>query len=207
MIGKQVEGGSSKSIYKMALNAVNGEDISENRILDVGGGRGEFSKRLLKRGAKNITLLDYAPSIDNELVQEKQCDLNETWPVPENTYDLVFGLEVIEHLENPRFFFREVRRALKRSGEAFISTPNNESFFSRLNFFLNGEHRYFQDSCYPAHITPITSYDIKRICGELNLKIRKIVYSSVDTIPKVEWKIKGGGKMFSGNFGVLIEKN
>lgn len=205
-IGKQIDGSSSNEIYEMALETIEGEDISDETILDVGGGSGNFAERLRKRGASDITILDANPSPKADLVKQKTCDLNERWPVEEETYDRVFALEVVEHLENPRFFFREVNRTLKKGGRAFVSTPNNESVFSRLNFLLFGQHRYFQDSCYPSHITPILHDDVFRICKEEELCLLGLSYSGHNVIPRWGTKISVGGKMFSANFGVLIEK-
>jgi 2-polyprenyl-3-methyl-5-hydroxy-6-metoxy-1,4-benzoquinol methylase len=205
-IGKQKDGSSSEAIYRMALNTIEGEDISTESILDVGGGAGNFSRRLLERGGKDITLLDHDPSIHSHVVNKKECDLNERWPVNKGEYDRVFALEVIEHLENPRFFFREIKRALRDGGEAFVTTPHNESLFSRLNFLFTGQHRYFQDSCYPDHITPVLSVDVERICREQGIKLKDILYSGHSVVPKIGIDIYVEGKMFSSNFGVLVEK-
>ncbi|MCS3672811.1 2-polyprenyl-3-methyl-5-hydroxy-6-metoxy-1,4-benzoquinol methylase [Salinibacter ruber] len=190
----------------MALETIEGEDISGEKILDVGGGGGNFAEKLRERGASDITILDANPSPQSDLVKKKTCDLNEVWPVDTGKYDRIFALEVIEHLENPRFFFREIRRVLKEGSRTFVSTPNNESFFSRIHFLLFGQHRYFQDSCYPSHITPVLKKDIKRICNEEQLLIEKFYYSKHETIPKINMKVKSKIDCLSSNLGVLVKK-
>jgi 2-polyprenyl-3-methyl-5-hydroxy-6-metoxy-1,4-benzoquinol methylase len=206
MIGKQTEGSSAEEIYQMALRTIEEKDISDESILDVGGGKGNLAMKLLERGATDVTLLDHDPSLGWEEVEEKKCDLNNEWPVEDEHFDRVFGVEVIEHLENPRFFFRELKRVLKEGGEAFISTPNIESLFSKLCFLVKGKHRYFQDSCYPAHITPVSLHDIKRICNEQNFYLVNVLYSSHTNIPKSGVEVRFGGKLMSDNMGVVVKR-
>jgi 2-polyprenyl-3-methyl-5-hydroxy-6-metoxy-1,4-benzoquinol methylase len=207
MIGKQKNGSSSSYIYRMAQRHIQWSRIKGQRILDVGGGQGEFSNLLIRNGAQDVVLLDYDPPASSKRLQTKKCDLNRPWPVEDESFDWIFGLEVVEHLENPRFFFRQIKRLLRYNGHSLITTPNNLSLFSRLNFFLNGEHRYFQDSCYPAHITPLTPSRVKRICDECGLKVLDVLFSSHCVVPKVEITVRGGGCLLSGNFGVFMCKD
>lgn len=51
-------------------------------------------------------------------------DVNEGIPVGASSVDVVICLEVLEHLENPSHFLREVRRIIRPSGRAIISVPN-----------------------------------------------------------------------------------
>lgn len=43
---------------------------------------------------------------------------------PDSYFDLVCAFEVVEHLRNPRNFFKEAKRVLKNGGLFLISTPN-----------------------------------------------------------------------------------
>ena len=154
--------------------------------------------------------VDWTPPIHLESkfehVEIRKSDLNEKWPIEDSEVDIVYALEVIEHVENSRHFMREIKRILREGGQAFVSTPNNESLFSKINFFLTGQHRYFQDSCYPAHINPVLEDDIKKICIENNLELKEVIFSGISTIPKVGVQLKIGGKLFSGNIGFRIQK-
>jgi len=203
-VGKQKSGRSSNPIYRMAIQAI---DVSQMNpglsVLDVGGGKGELTKRIWRKKDENI-LIDANPPGALEGAKTKKCDLNDEWPIENSEIDVLFALEVIEHVENPRLFMREVKRVLKNGGVAFMSTPNNESLFSRLNFFLKGEHRYFQESNYPAHINHILTLEMYHICREVNLLVEDVCYSGVDVIPKIGKKVKIGGKWFSKNVGFVV---
>ncbi|WP_322797099.1 class I SAM-dependent methyltransferase [Tepidiforma sp.] len=66
----------------------------------------------------------------------------DTFPYPENTFDLVTWCEVIEHLtENPVHTLAEIHRVLKPGGALVISTPNACRADSIANF-LAGRNIY-----------------------------------------------------------------
>ncbi|MEP5729343.1 MAG: glycosyltransferase [Sulfitobacter sp.] len=50
------------------------------------------------------------------------------WPYPDNSFDLVTGMEILEHLAlDPYFFYCEAARVLKPGGHLLITTPNINS--------------------------------------------------------------------------------
>ncbi|MFC6640144.1 glycosyltransferase [Sulfitobacter sediminilitoris] len=50
------------------------------------------------------------------------------WPYDDNTFDLVTGMEILEHLAlDPYFFYTEAVRVLKPGGHLLITTPNVNS--------------------------------------------------------------------------------
>lgn len=47
------------------------------------------------------------------------------WPYPDNSFDLVTGMEILEHLAlDPYFFFAEANRVLRPGGHILLTTPN-----------------------------------------------------------------------------------
>jgi len=82
--------------------------------------------------------------IPQELPNFKVVDLNERWDYPDNYFDVIRACEVIEHLENPTHFFREVKRVLKPGGILVLSTPNICSPASQKLFFEKGFFHWFK---------------------------------------------------------------
>jgi 2-polyprenyl-3-methyl-5-hydroxy-6-metoxy-1,4-benzoquinol methylase len=210
LIGKQERGVSPDFTKQMAMDAlkfVEG-DIGHSLAVDVGGGSGDLARKLVHH-FDQVALLDFnADSAGSDLSQIKpvQCDLNNAWPLADGTCDFAFATEVIEHVENPRHFFREMSRIVKGGGYIFVTTPNLHSLFSKLTFVLRGQHRYFQDASYPAHITALCLVDLKRIGQELSLSEKLVLWSGKDRIPIFGWKFPLNGSFFSVSVGVLYKK-
>lgn len=210
-VGVQTEGRSPDYIKLMAWRGIAkaAGDKNIGIAADVGGGRGDWANQLKER-TSHVFLLDYAPpSADAlpEFVTGIQANLNERWPLADASVDFLFSLEVVEHLENPRHFFREIARATKPGGFAFVSTPNNHSLTSKITFFLRGQHRLFQEFSYPAHITPLLICDFERIADEVGLSVVDVFFTNHDVIPKLHWRIPFfKGRWFSDSIGVLFRR-
>ena len=211
-VGVQKAGSSSGPIYQKALELVRNYALPRDaQVADIGGGAGHFS-RLLLNEFDRVTLVDYEPHVDIWGIDAVHANLNEPWPDLHRELDVIIALEVIEHLENPRHFIRNVISWLRPGGLAIISTPNQLSFASKTCFFLRGQHQHFQESCYPAHITPLLPVDFQRICGEVGAVAVRISFSDNGRIPgtRTSWQraiplLKG--RRFSDNFFVQFQRS
>jgi SAM-dependent methyltransferase len=95
------------------------------KILDVGGGNGHFLKYM---GYKSATVLDIS---DLGLAFAKKfgyhtikADVLKRYPIPEESYDVAYCFEVLEHLDKPNKTLCEIHDILKKNGTLFISVPN-----------------------------------------------------------------------------------
>lgn len=206
ILGKQSAGQSNDAIYAMALRALATAPLHTGVAVDVGAGAGNFTRILAARFERVHALDAYRPADLPANTEFHETDLNGSWPLTDSSADLLVALEVIEHLENPRHFFREITRILRPGGCGFVSTPNNHSLSSLLTFFTKGQHRAFQAPSYPAHITPVLKIDLERMLQENGLRRLGYFYSNRDTLPLLHTEIRFGGPLFSFNFGVLFQK-
>ncbi|MEI7979630.1 MAG: methyltransferase domain-containing protein [Bacteroidota bacterium] len=207
IVGIQEKGMSSHSIKDMALRAF--KDFNPTKqfdVADIGAGDGELTKLLLPL-VKSVTMVDFFDAkINHSQIKFVHANLNEDWNIPNESFDFVFSLEVIEHIENPRHFVREIARILKPGGLGFISTPNNLNLFSKLYFLFKSEHRFFQDNCYPAHITCLFKKDMERILNENMLTLQSIHYNYEDVMPIIGKNIYIKSRFFSNSVGFVFKK-
>lgn len=115
-------------------------------IVDIGCGNGK-TLELFKNINPNASLsgIDLHESLNVDCKEEIDfhvVDLNfDPLPFGDKTKDLVFALQVIEHLENPFYVMREVHRILKSDGLFIFSVPNPYNFSSKLRFFVDDNMR------------------------------------------------------------------
>ena len=144
--------------------------------LDLASGSGAFLARLRDNG---FTDLD-AVEIDRKAfafpgIDPRHLDLNGRFASQiDRRYGLVTALEIMEHLDSPRHFLREVRELLEPAGHLLLSTPNTANWTGRLRFFLSGEHRQFQehDYHYQRHISPTTDLQLRLMLREIGFELR-----------------------------------
>jgi 2-polyprenyl-3-methyl-5-hydroxy-6-metoxy-1,4-benzoquinol methylase len=206
--GMQTDGTSSEVIYQFASRNISRWPARRDwKIADIGGGKGDFAKMLLAKVGE-ITVFDCAVHEVQSGISYIACDLNCNWPAPSKSFDAVVSLEVIEHVENPRHFAREMARILKRGGYGFVSTPNQLSFASKACLLFRDQFQHFQNSCYPDHITALVPQDVRRVFTEAGLIIEDLRFTDNGRIPFTNWAWQIfpwlGGKWFSDNVGVSV---
>ena len=171
---------------------------SERRgtLVDLGAGDGTLAERLRKEGfdvtAADAMIDDFRP-VDIEV---KTANLNEGLPFAEGQFQVVVSTEVIEHLENPWFFMRELHRITEPGGVVIVSTPNLSNVYVRAWYALTGRLYNFLDSAYQniGHITPIYLWNLKRMAeGKFDVEA---VTVNASPIPKTRFRLPTRSRMF-----------
>lgn len=142
-----------------------GVDMASLKVLDVGAGYGAMSRRLLDDGFVDVVAWDLDPTqsrLPSLPVTPVDLDTDFGAAFP-SAFDVVVAIEVIEHLENPRHFLRNLAQVLRAGGIALVSSPNVESAASRAAFLGHGGLRWFTrfDRERYGHITPVFSWQMR----------------------------------------------
>jgi SAM-dependent methyltransferase len=95
------------------------------RILDLGAGAGIVAQMNFRGLGSHVCGIDLDPRVvDNPFLDEGLVSDGATIPYDDETFDLVFSDNVLEHLEFPEVVFSEVSRVLKSGGLFLFKTPN-----------------------------------------------------------------------------------
>jgi ubiquinone/menaquinone biosynthesis C-methylase UbiE len=139
---------STENIYLATIAAIDKRLPSATKLnhLDIGSGSGELIRKL--QGLKHEITSSACDYIDSLMKLKDQkvdiVDLNKNkLPYNDKTFDIVTATEIIEHLENPRSFLRDINRILKPGGVCVLSTPNVLNLNSRLRYLWFGFPQLF----------------------------------------------------------------
>lgn len=110
----------------MFYNWIRAEINPNCRVLNIGAGPSTRDKRrVLKGEVKEVVGVDIDPAVLlNEELDRAGIIVNGLIPEEDGYFDLVFADFVLEHVENPAMFLKEVHRVLKPGSSFFFRTPN-----------------------------------------------------------------------------------
>jgi SAM-dependent methyltransferase len=136
------------------------------RAIEIGCGEGFSTQRLTRLIPPNITLeaSEYVPALvprardrnpDLTVTQESVYELRR----PDAEFDVVFLLEVLEHLDYPDRALAEIGRVLRPDGVLLLGVPR-EPLWSALNLARGKYLRRLGNT--PGHINHWTPFTLRR---------------------------------------------
>lgn len=114
-----------------------GWDLENARLLDVGAGQGGAVLEALLRGADAHGVEPSEEFAELSRMRLRDADFapdrvrqtgGEDLPFPEESFDYVISLQVLEHVEDPGPLLKEMYRVLKPGGEAVVRCENYLAF-------------------------------------------------------------------------------
>jgi ubiquinone/menaquinone biosynthesis C-methylase UbiE len=188
--------------FARRLNLINQLiDLHGKKIVDVGCGKGVWLAQFAEiAGAENV----YGTEYDSEFVAQLKAT-NAPWaanviqsaaeklPFAENSFDIVFSNEVLEHVQDDAKAASEAMRILKPGGKFIVFTPNRGWPFEQHGMFLNGKYYWgnipllpwmpkFIRQKFAPHVRNYSNSDIRKLFQGLPAKIvyHKHVFSGFD---------------------------
>lgn len=104
----------------------------------------------------------------------------------EERFDVIFALDLIEHLSNPGLFLKNCRKHLKPDGKLILTTPNAYNLFSMAGKLTRKDPVVNRD-----HTLLLTPRLLNQLANKCGLRIQSIDYLySVGVYHKESWKKK-----------------
>ena len=131
---------------KVTIESLSNIDFLE--VLELGCGTGKNSEWLVTR-AHRLVGLDFSKNMleraKNKIKSDKatfiRTDLNENWPVKDNSFDLAVINLTLEHIEDLNHIFNSLFNKLSEGGKCFVSElhPKRQLAGSKAKFFNKGK--------------------------------------------------------------------
>lgn len=167
------------------------------RVVDLAAGRGELTEKLRGHGHDVVAVERYVDQFESP-APLVEADLGGRWPFEDGRFDAAMAVEIIEHVENPRYFLRELARVLGPRGVAIVSTPNVTSVLSRALYVAVGQMDLFfnhpwrlrdpYSSLVHGHITPLPRWLLEHHAKDAGFEIEALAYSR-SYVPGIPWQL------------------
>jgi ubiquinone/menaquinone biosynthesis C-methylase UbiE len=176
------------------------EHVGGKKAIDIACGAGYGSLMLADAGALEITGLDLSQEalrVTAELPQRQnlrfeEADAHRLIQVPDRSVDVVVSFETIEHLRRPELFVAEVRRVLRPTGCALISTPERR-LSSSLHWLLRRPHN-------PFHVREFTQMEFASLLRESFEQVQmmgQVFIPAWRANAAVQLLVRGYGRLFN----------
>lgn len=140
---------------------------SGGRVLDYGSGGGTYLSYFHSRGVDivgaEISDVMIAACAQAGLTM-RRVESFDVIPFPDGEFDVVYLMQVFEHLRGPRRFMRELSRILKTGGSLHLAVPNASSGWRRF-FGANWVSGWFA----PFHLVHYTRESLTQLAAEFGL--------------------------------------
>lgn len=157
------------------------QEIGQNKtVLDIGCGAGILTNALANVGHRvfgidlSSSSLEVAKKYDATKTVSYQIANAYSLPYPDQTFDVVCAMDVLEHVEEPQLLISEASRVLKPGGLFFFHTFNR-NFLSYL-VVIKGVEWCVPNTPKNMHVYPlfIKPDELRELCSEHFLQIKKL---------------------------------
>lgn len=137
------------------------------KIIEIGCGSGYILDYLQKKGFKKLRGVD-----SSEYFLKYYKNIKKSIKIPNEKYDIVLLLDVIEHVKEEKTILNKINKILNSGGKLIISVPAYMFLWSHHDELNNHYRRY-------------TSKSLKKILLKTGFKIEKITYWNTIMMPGI----------------------
>jgi SAM-dependent methyltransferase len=161
------------------------EISKDSVVLDLGAGAGIIEHMNFRGLAKKVCGVDLDKRVVcNPFLDEGKLADAAGIPYDDQTFDVVFSDNVLEHLENPGIVFQEINRVLKPGGKFLFKTPNKWHYMpliSRLtpqwfHEFYNKKRGMDSSDLFPTHYRANSYRAIVNLAGSNGFSVDYVTF-------------------------------
>lgn len=152
----------------------NKKNVNNINLLDVGIGYGAFLKICEQKKNFNLFGMDPFPESINIAKRFTKADIRDgrieklPWPFKTKQFDIITCIDVVEHLQNPEIFFKNVTKYISKDGIIVVRTPNKDLPYSFRKIPLIGVK-----DVNPTHVSVHNSRYWKQLAQKNEFKVIK----------------------------------
>jgi len=172
-----------------------GHAPSNREILDIGCAEGELAVLLAKRG-NHVTAADISKGFLEQTAKRAKdqgvpvstvfFDVEkDVTAIGGKTFDVIYFLDIIEHLRSPIQALANVRELLKENGSLIIHTPNLCSLallYRYIKFRSKRENYFLPENLGDLHLQGYDYQTLEKALNFVGLRIEK-VFPTMATLP------------------------
>ena len=122
--------------HDLLIDWILGSVPAGSSILDIGANDGSFCPEVSRIVAHAGLFAGVDPDAQklsmHPFVQQRFMTTLENSDIPDMSFDCVYAIYVLEHVEDARAFLNKVARILKPGGSFFFITPNGDHYFAAI---------------------------------------------------------------------------
>lgn len=162
------------------------------KILDFGAGIGTYPDMLKDLGYK-VDCVEIDPDMINVLKINHAKVYDDISKVKEK-YDIIYSLNVLEHIEDDEKTLAKLKSCLKKNGELIIFVPAYEIIYNKLDV-KSGHYRRYRKK------------DFKKLAENTKLKLVEVKYCEpIGFFAGLSYRIVGGGEELDSKLVSIYDK-
>jgi SAM-dependent methyltransferase len=182
-----------------AIVSLSPEEVFEERfrgliredawVLDAGCGSGKFAARRVRDCKYFLTGIDVCETLtENRCVDSRVGGSVSSLPFADNSFDVIYGRWLVEHLENPVVAIREFYRVLRPGGRVAIFTTNLLHYYGGMakvtphwfHLWFNRRRRFTKDDIFPTYYRANTRWRLGGLLAEAGFRKKNIEIELVE---------------------------
>ncbi len=146
--------------------------------LDVGAGPGYLCKVAHDEGfeSQGVEIAEFARVAGEQYFDVDYVKLED---VPDNSVDVITCQHVLEHMEWPQEFLKELHKKLSKNGLLVIHVPNQQPLSYYLRDLLIKNEEVSCAMYYPEHINGFTSESLVNVVEQQKFKVATVFNASM----------------------------